>query len=64
MNILLYFIPIAAIFGGGGLAVFIWALRTGQFEDPAGSAARAIQDHERPAAGRGGSDAAFVRPGQ
>jgi len=48
MNILLYMIPGALIIAGLALSAFVWALRSGQFEDPAGSAARAIQEHDRP----------------
>jgi cbb3-type cytochrome oxidase maturation protein len=50
MNILLYMIPGALMVAGVSLAAFVWALRSGQFEDPAGSAARAIQEHDRPSA--------------
>ena len=49
MTVLLYMILAALCLAGAGLAAFVWALRSGQFEDPAGSAARAIQDHDRPA---------------
>ncbi len=48
MTILLYMIPGALLIAGAALAAFVWALRSGQFEDPAGSAARAIQEHDRP----------------
>ncbi|HEY7800979.1 MAG TPA: cbb3-type cytochrome oxidase assembly protein CcoS [Hyphomonadaceae bacterium] len=52
MNILFYMIPAALALAGIALGAFVWALRSGQFEDPAGSAARAIQEHERPAPGK------------
>jgi cbb3-type cytochrome oxidase maturation protein len=52
MNALVYMIPAAIVLAGGGLAAFVWALRAGQFEDPAGAAARAIQEHERPSSRR------------
>jgi cbb3-type cytochrome oxidase maturation protein len=48
MTVLLYMIPAALLLASASLAAFVWALRSGQFEDPAGSAARAIQDHDRP----------------
>ncbi|OUR79647.1 cytochrome oxidase maturation protein, cbb3-type [Alphaproteobacteria bacterium 46_93_T64] len=47
MNILLLLIPAALILGGLGLAGFIWALNSSQFEDPEGAAERIlIDDHE------------------
>lgn len=42
MNILLLLIPIALALGGLGLAGFIWALNSGQFDDPEGAAARIL----------------------
>lgn len=44
MDILLYLIPIALIMGGLWLAGFMWALKSGQFEDPEGSANRILRD--------------------
>lgn len=44
MNILLLLIPAALILGGLGLAAFIWALNSGQFEDPEGAASRILLD--------------------
>ena len=38
MNVLVFMIPAALALGGLGLAAFIWALRTGQFDDPQGDA--------------------------
>ena len=46
MNILLLLIPAALILGGLGLAGFIWALKSGQFDDPDGAAARILLDDE------------------
>lgn len=46
MNGLLILIPIALFFGLLGLAAFFWALRSGQFEDPDGSAARILFDDD------------------
>lgn len=49
MTCLLFLIPVALALGLGGLAAFFWALRSGQFDDPDGSAARIlIEDEERP----------------
>jgi len=39
-------IPIALGMGLFGLAAFFWALRTGQFEDMDGAAARILIDEE------------------
>ena len=44
MNALAFLIPIALLLGLGGLAAFFWALRSGQFEDLDGAAARALFD--------------------
>jgi cbb3-type cytochrome oxidase maturation protein len=44
MTILLYLIPIALLLGGLALAGFLWALRSGQFEDLDGAAQRILFD--------------------
>jgi cbb3-type cytochrome oxidase maturation protein len=44
MDILLTLIPITLIIGAIGLGAFFWALRSGQFEDPEGSANRILHD--------------------
>jgi len=46
VNILLLLIPAALALGGLGLAGFIWALKSGQFDDPDGAAARILLDDE------------------
>jgi cbb3-type cytochrome oxidase maturation protein len=46
MSGLLYLIPIALFLGGVGLAAFLWALKSGQFEDPEGAAARILLDDD------------------
>lgn len=43
---LLYLIPIALFLGGLGLAAFLWALRSGQFDDLDGAAERILFDDE------------------
>ncbi len=48
MNVLVFMIPCALALGGIGLAAFIWSLRTGQFDDPAGASVRMLQDDDRP----------------
>ncbi len=46
MSALIYLIPIALVLGGAGLAAFFWALKSGQFEDPDGAAARILLDDD------------------
>lgn len=46
MTGLLFLIPIALGMGLIGLAAFFWALRSGQFDDPDGAAARILLDDE------------------
>ena len=52
MQILTILIPVSLILGGIGLAAFIWAMRTRQFDDPQGDASRILtkdwDDHPRP----------------
>lgn len=47
MSGLLLLIPAALALGFLGLAGFFWALRSGQFDDPEGDAARILLDDER-----------------
>lgn len=46
MNALAYLIPIALLLGLIGLGAFLWALRSGQFEDLEGAAHRILEDDE------------------
>lgn len=46
MNILLYMIPLALFLGGLGLAGFLWSLRSGQYDDLDGAAARVLLDDD------------------
>lgn len=48
MTALAWLIPAALFLGLLGLGAFLWALRSGQFEDLDGASWRAIQDSERP----------------
>ena len=48
MTSLLFLIPVALGLGLFGLAAFAWALRSGQFEDPDGAAARILIDEDAP----------------
>ena len=46
MSGLLYLIPIAVILGLIGLAAFLWALKSGQFDDLDGAAERVLFDED------------------
>lgn len=48
MTGLLLLIPVALALGLGGLITFLWALRSGQFEDLDGAAGRILYDDEPP----------------
>lgn len=56
MTGLLYLIPIALFLGVVGLLAFLWALRSGQFEDLDGAAHRVLFDDDSDAPMRGGPD--------
>ncbi len=49
MTSLTWLIPAALVLGGLGLAAFLWALNSGQFEDLEGAGYRALEDDEPPA---------------
>ena len=49
MTNLLVLIPVALILGGLGLAAFLWALRSGQFEDMEGAAHRILNKDDEEA---------------
>ncbi|WP_347863561.1 MULTISPECIES: cbb3-type cytochrome oxidase assembly protein CcoS [Planktomarina] len=44
MNVLVILIPVSLLLGGLGLAAFIWSVRSGQYEDDQGNAARILFD--------------------
>jgi cbb3-type cytochrome oxidase maturation protein len=44
MTVLLFLIPIALCLGGLGLAAFLWALKSGQYDDMEGAANRILFD--------------------
>jgi cbb3-type cytochrome oxidase maturation protein len=46
MNGLLVLIPVALFLGLLGLVAFLWALKSGQFDDLEGAAARILEDDE------------------
>ena len=47
MNTLVFLIPVALLLGGLALAAFMWALRSGQYEDLDGAAERILLNDER-----------------
>ncbi|MGV6818983.1 MAG: cbb3-type cytochrome oxidase assembly protein CcoS [Parvularcula sp.] len=46
MTNMIFLIPVALAMGGLGVAAFLWALRTNQFEDPKGAAERILLDDD------------------
>jgi|TARA_R110000868_G_scaffold48761_1_gene157893 cbb3-type cytochrome oxidase maturation protein len=45
---LIFLIPIALGMGLMGLVAFLWAARSGQFDDPDGAANRILVDEDKP----------------
>ena len=45
MNIILFLAPVSIGLGALGLLAFFWTMRSGQYEDPKGDAARILYDH-------------------
>jgi len=45
MNIFIILAPISMVLALIGLAAFRWTFRSGQYDDPAGDAARVLYDH-------------------
>lgn len=46
MDVLIYLIPAALFLGALGLGAFLWAVKSGQFEDLDGAAHRILIDDE------------------
>lgn len=44
MKILIVLIPVSLFLGGMGLAAFLWALNSRQYDDPEGDARRILMD--------------------
>ena len=44
MTALLLLIPVALLFAAGSLAVFLWAMKSGQYDDLDGAAVRVLMD--------------------
>jgi cbb3-type cytochrome oxidase maturation protein len=48
MEVLLYLIPIALGMGALGLGAFLWAMKSGQFDDLDGAAHRILFEDDEP----------------
>jgi len=48
MDSLILLLPVALCLGGLGLAGFLWALRSGQYDDLEGAATRILFDDVKP----------------
>ncbi len=48
MGAIYYLIPIAIALGLLGLTLFFWTVRSGQYEDPKGDAARILHSEDKP----------------
>ena len=46
MNVVIYLLPIALGLGLIGLFAFLWALKSGQYNDVAGAALRVLSDDD------------------
>jgi cbb3-type cytochrome oxidase maturation protein len=46
MTVILYLLGASLLLGGTGLAVFLWSLRTGQYDDMDGAANRVLFDDD------------------
>jgi len=46
MNVLVILIPVSLILGAVGLVAFIWTVRSDQYDDDSGNAARILLDDE------------------
>ena len=49
MNNLFILLPVALFLGLGGLAAFLWSVRSGQYEDLDGAAHRILDDEDEEA---------------
>ena len=46
MNVLIYLVPMALGLGLAGLFAFLWALKSGQYNDVEGAALRVLSDED------------------
>lgn len=63
MSDFLYLIPVALGMGAVGLGVFLWSLRSGQYEDLDGAAERILFDDEMLPLTRKGDSSPEANPG-
>ena len=56
MELILVLLPFALLFAGIALALFVWAARSGQFDDLETPAVRILFDDDDPAPAAGGPD--------
>jgi cbb3-type cytochrome oxidase maturation protein len=54
MIVILYLLLASLALGGGGLALFLWSLRSGQYDDLDGAAQRILFDDDEPHGRRAG----------
>ena len=47
MSVLYFLVPLALLLAGIGVAAFLWAVRSGQFEDTETPAIRMLLDDEK-----------------
>jgi cbb3-type cytochrome oxidase maturation protein len=48
MNVLVILIPVSLVLGAVGLIAFLWTVRSDQYDDAMGNAARILLDDEEP----------------
>lgn len=48
MNVLYVLVPLAILLAAAGVAAFVWAIRSGQFDDVETPAIRMLIDDENP----------------
>ena len=48
MSVLVFLIPVALLFGLASLAAFLWALKSGQYEDLEGAGERILVEGDAP----------------
>ena len=48
MNVLLILIPVSITLGALSLCAFLWTIRSGQYDDAEGAAARLLLDDDEP----------------
>lgn len=52
MSGFLWLVPVSLVMGLAGLVAFVWSLRTRQYDDPEGDAARILAEHDKPTVDR------------